>query len=111
MNRQVGILSDSKGSDEDSAWAAGYGGCQPITCQSGYPTDSRAKNIGNIREAGRWIADASLRTYLDATASANISANFRTSGLSTAMAYSVSHLFEYLPGSEGHQRTSDFAVH
>ena len=84
-------------------------GYTPHSPRAGFATDrfTEGRSFVDIREAGRWIADASLRTYLDVIASANISANFRTSGLSTAMAYSVSHLLEYLPGSENHQRSSD----
>ncbi len=40
-----------KRSDEDSAWAAGHGGCQPTTCQSGFPTDPRAKSSGRMQKS------------------------------------------------------------
>ena len=49
-----------KRSDEDSAWAAGHGGCQPTTCQSGFPTDPRAKSSGRMQKS---IVKTSLRMF------------------------------------------------
>ncbi len=49
-----------KRSDGDSAWAAGHGGCQPTTCQSGFPTDSRAMNSGKMQKS---IVKTSLRMF------------------------------------------------
>lgn len=48
-------------------------GYSPHSCRAGFATDARAagRDFVDIREAGRWVSDKSLRTYIDlVTASA-----------------------------------------
>ena len=84
-------------------------GFTPHSARAGFATDSIAegKRFLETKEAGRWIADSSLRVYLDVVGSAAISTAFKLKGLETAQAYALVHVLEYLPGARAFQRASD----
>ena len=84
-------------------------GWTPHSARAGFATDAKLEGLSftEIREAGRWVADASLRTYLDVVASANISVSLKISGLNDAIAYAVKNFLEYLPSAHQYQWASD----
>ena len=74
----------------------------PHSARAGFASDAVAagRPLTAIREAGRWIADSSVRTYIDVVGAASISTNMRLSGLKPAILYARSHLPDFLPGLE-----------
>ena len=84
-------------------------GITPHSPRAGFATDRMAEgwSFVEIREGGRWVADNSLRTYLDIVASASIALDLRLSGLNNAIVFSIAHLMEYLPFAVPYQRASD----
>jgi len=72
-------------------------GWGPHSPRAGFATDSRAEgwSFVEIREAGRWVADSSLRQYLDIVSAAQITAAIRNSGLAPALAWARAHWAEY----------------
>ena len=74
----------------------------PHSARAGFASDAVAAGRGftEIREAGRWVADSSLRTYIDVVSAASIVTNMRLSGLKPAILFARSHLPEFLPGLE-----------
>ena len=74
----------------------------PHSARAGFASDAVAAGRGftEIREAGRWVADSSLRTYIDVVSAASIATNMRLSGLKPAILFARSHLPEFLPGLE-----------
>ena len=78
--------------------------------RAGFASDLVAKGVPilTIKDLGRWVSEASARTYIDVTASSSILVTFRTRHLTAAMAYACQHLltffsdavqFERLPAS------------
>ena len=55
--------------------------------RAGFASDSRAEGwaFQEIREAGRWASDSSLRTYLDIVGATNVSVSLRAAGLAEAL--------------------------
>ena len=50
-----------------------------------------------LREAGRWVSDSSLRIYVDIVAASSISIQLRTKGLLPALSFAAEHALEYFP--------------
>ena len=75
--------------DSFLGFSAGWGPRYP---RSGFATDSRTEgqSFEEVREAGRWQADSSLRTYLDLSAAANVLVRARLSGRSDSLAWADS---------------------
>jgi len=69
----------------------------PHSGRAGFATDSRLEGMSfeEVREAGRWAADNSLRTYLDVQAAANVLVQARLSGKAPALAWAARHWQEY----------------
>ena len=86
-------------------------GLTPHSARAGYASDRMAEgwSFVEIREGGRWVADSSLRTYLDIVASASIALSLKTSGFNDAIAFSIKYLMNYFPFARSFQRDSDFS--
>ena len=71
----------------------------PHSPRAGFASDATAagKSFTEIREAGRWIADSSLRTYVDIVTAASISTSLRLEGLRPAILYARANLYEFFP--------------
>ncbi len=78
--------------------------------RAGFASDLVSKGVPilTIKDLGRWVSEASARTYIDVTASSSILVTFRTRHLTAARAYACQHLltffndavqFERLPAS------------
>ena len=76
-------------------------GWTPHSPRSGFASELTAAGVPfvELRERGRWLADSSLRTYVDLVTSANIAVSLRLSGLVTAIAYAQAHFLEFFPGA------------
>ena len=55
-----------------------------------------------VRERGRYIADSSLRTYIDVASAAGISAALRLSGLAEAIALARGSFLDFFPAAKLH---------
>jgi len=62
-------------------------GWAPHSPRAGFASDSRAEgwSFQEVREAGRWQSDSSLRTYLDIVAASQIAVSLRAAGLAPAL--------------------------
>ena len=76
-------------------------GWTPHSPRSGFASELTAAGVAfsELRERGRWVADSSLRTYVDLVSSANIAVTFRLSGLSSAIAYAQANFLYFFPGA------------
>ena len=76
----------------------------PHSARAGFASDATAagRSFTDIREAGRWVADSSLRTYIDVVSAASISTNLRLAGFRPAILYAREHLFEFFPWARSH---------
>ena len=76
-------------------------GWTPHSPRSGFASELWSSGVpfSDIRERGRWVADSSLRTYIDVVASAQIAVSLRLSGHSAAIAFSLSRLLYFFPGA------------
>lgn len=85
-------------------------GWTPHSPRAGYASDgvAQGKSFVDLREGGRWVCDASLRTYIDVVAAASIATSLKLKSLEPAVVYAVAHILDYLPGSQNFQRSSDF---
>lgn len=66
--------------------SVGWGAHSP---RAGFASDARAAGVPfeEVREAGRWQSDTSLRTYLDIVSAFDIQVSLRTSGFAPALAW------------------------
>ena len=69
--------------------------------RAGFASEGKARGISftELREEGRWLADASLRTYIDLVSAAHISVTLRSRGLVPALEFAAQHILEYFPAS------------
>ena len=76
-------------------------GWTPHSPRSGFASELTAAGVPfvELRERGRWVADTSLRTYVDLVSSANIAVSLRLSGLASAIAYVQVHFLHFFPGA------------
>ena len=58
----------------------------------------------DIKEAGRWIVDSSLRTYIDVVSVLQIQTDLETRGLALMLKYVVEQLLAFFPSTNGAQR-------
>ena len=58
----------------------------------------------DIKEAGRWIVDSSLRTYIDVVSVLQIQTDLETRGLSAMLKYADEQLLAFFPSANGSQR-------
>lgn len=75
-------------------------GWTPHSPRAGFASDAIARGVpfAEVREAGRWRADSSLRTYIDIVTAAQITVDLRVRGFVEAQAYARDHFEEFLPG-------------
>ena len=75
-------------------------GWTPHSPRAGFASDAIARGVpfAEVREAGRWRADSSLRTYIDVVSAAQITVDLRVRGFVEAQAYARDHFEEFLPG-------------
>lgn len=76
----------------------GYSGHSP---RAGFASEGRAmgKEFVELREEGRWVADTSLRIYIDVVAASTISLQLTERRLKPALVYAVSRLLDYCTSS------------
>ena len=76
-------------------------GWTPHSPRSGFASELTSAGVPftEIRELGRWIADSSLRTYIDVVSSASISVSLRLTGLSSALLFAQTKFLHFYPGS------------
>ena len=74
-------------------------GWTPHSGRAGFASDCRAEGrpFEEIREAGRWQSDSSLRIYLDIVGAHQILQQFREKGLSTHLRYAESSWQQHFP--------------
>ena len=62
-------------------------GWTPHSARAGFASESRAEGMdfGEIRERGRWLADSSLRVYIDIAQASQCEMEFLTAGLAPAI--------------------------
>ena len=84
-------------------------GLTPHSPRSGFATDCVQAGLGfsRTRELGRWVSEASLRTYLDVAGAAGIQVTLQTKHLSSAVDYACSHMLSFFPGSSDHLLARD----
>ena len=75
-------------------------GWTPHSPRAGFASEAIARGLpfSEVREAGRWRADSSLRTYIDIVAAAQITVDLRVRGFVQAQLYARSHFESFLPG-------------
>ena len=71
----------------------------PHSPRAGFASEGRARGMSfvELREAGRWVADSSLRIYIDCVSAAAISVTLRSKGLVPALTFAAQHALEYFP--------------
>ena len=71
----------------------------PQSSRYGFASDLRAAGVPftEIKELGRWAADASLRVYLDIVTATSIAVDLQTRGLGPAIAWSSRNWLQYFP--------------
>ena len=76
-------------------------GWTPHSPRSGFASELTAAGVPftELRERGRWLADSSLRTYIDVVTSASIAVSLRLSGLASAIAYAQANFLQFFPGA------------
>ena len=72
-------------------------GWGPHSPRAGFASEARARGMAfsEIREFGRWVADSSLRVYLDLVSAASISVSLRSRGLVPALVYVSTYCLRY----------------
>ena len=74
----------------------------PHSPRAGFASDATAAGksfVTEIREGGRWIADSSLRTYVDIVTAAAISTSLRLEGYRPAILFARSNILEFFPSA------------
>ena len=79
---------------EDVGWT-------PHSPRAGFASEAKAQNRSfvEIREEGRWVADSSLRVYLDVVAVAQIESDSKSRHVQLAATFAQQHILEYLSSS------------
>ena len=74
----------------------------PHSPRAGFAPDSIAsgKSSRDTMEEGRWLAEGSLRCYIDIISTAAISVNLRVSGMSSACEYARINFPQFVPGCD-----------
>ena len=74
-------------------------GWTPHSARVGYASDSavEGRSFVETREGGRWLADSSLRIYIDVVSTAQIGLDLQSAGLVPALAFAQQHLLAYFP--------------
>ena len=69
----------------------------PHSCRAGFASEGRMANrpYSEIKEEGRWISDASFRTYIDVVSAAAISQTLALKGLSGPLHAAVESWSQY----------------
>ena len=72
-------------------------GWTPHSPRAGFASDSRAEGLSfeETREAGRWQADSSLRTYLDIVSALDVTVKLRGAGHGPALAWASRFWWQY----------------
>ena len=71
----------------------------PHSPRAGFAADRRLDGwqFTEIKEAGRWAADSSLRTYLDIVSAKNIAVQLRLKGKAAVLSWSEENWPSYFP--------------
>ena len=72
-------------------------GWTPHSPRAGFASESIQDGcrFGETKEAGRWVADSSLRTYIDLVACEQIVSDLRIAGLLPVMKHASAHLTSF----------------
>lgn len=76
---------------EDTHWSA-------HSPRAGFASEARAqgKSFVEIREEGRWVADSSLRIYIDVVATSQLETDLKSSHVKQAADFAAKHIDKYL---------------
>ena len=79
---------------EDVGWTA-------HSPRAGFASEARAQGrpFTDIREDGRWVADSSLRVYIDLVASAQLETDMKSRHTQASAAFTQEHILDYLSPS------------
>ena len=79
-------------------------GFSPHSPRAGFATEAIADGADfvSVREAGRWLADSSLRTYVDLVRVAAIATEFELAGIAAAVDYTEAHIADFFPAARPH---------
>ena len=71
----------------------------PHSPRAGWASESFAEGepFVEIKEQGRWLADSSLRTYIDVISASDISVKIHEGGLGEAVRYCFQNILAYFP--------------
>ncbi len=74
-------------------------GWTPHSARAGFATDriSEGWSFTQVKEAGRWISDSSLRTYVDVIQASRIDLDWKVSGLEQLQELALAKLGDYFP--------------
>ena len=77
-------------------------GWTPHSPRSGFASELIAAGVSftEVRERGRWIADSSLRTYIDVVSAAGIAVSLRLGGLAEAIAFAQGRFLDFFPSAD-----------
>ena len=72
--------------------------------RAGFASERKAQGAEfvEIREEGRWVADTSLRIYIDVVSASRVHMVLAEKGLKPALAYATAHLLLYLTADSFH---------
>jgi integrase len=73
----------------------------PHSPRAGFASDMIADGepIPSVMQKGRWLAESSLRCYVDIVASASIAVTMRTAGMNPSLIYAREHFVSFFEGA------------
>ncbi len=79
-------------------------GFSPHSPRAGFATEAIAdgEEFVAAREAGRWLADSSLRTYVDLARVAAVATDLELAGVAAAVDYTEAHVADFFPVARVH---------
>ena len=79
-------------------------GFSPHSPRAGFATEAIADGADfvSVREAGRWLADSSLRTYVDLAWVVAIATDFELAGIAAAVDYTEARIADFFPAARVH---------
>ena len=74
-------------------------GWTPRSPRAGFASDGAAEGtcFAELREKGRWVADSSLRVYIDVVAASKVGAALKLAGLEPAIVFAQARFLDYFP--------------
>ena len=74
-------------------------GYTPHSPRAGFASERFAdgESFTSLKETGRWLADTSLRTYIDVISASTVAVKYEAAGLTPALAWCFHHIGSYFP--------------